>query len=139
MRFRLGKVVGGAAATAALVGLPLIAWAGPADASSNYCGYGSSNGNIQTCLSMGGGGANASAQVKDSARILDLCLTKNGSNVSCTGWTYVKPGAGIGISDVPAGGYGYCAVTTKSQPDGSKVQVDKECQPTSGSGTTSVG
>jgi hypothetical protein len=108
-----------------------------ASASTNNCGYGSSNGNVQTCVSVGDTSVGVSAQVKDSGRVLNVCLHRNGVSVGCTGYSYVPRGSGSGFSWVPGGQISngtYCAVTWKKDPNGTTTELASECV-----GVTSVG
>jgi hypothetical protein len=108
-----------------------------ASASTNNCGYGSSNGNVQTCVSVGDTSVGVSAQVKDSGRVLNVCLHRNGVSVGCTGYSYVPRGSGSGFSWVPGGQVSngtYCAVTWKKDPNGTTTELASECV-----GVTSVG
>jgi len=112
---------------------------GAAFASTGACGYGSSHGNVRTCVSLGGTSVSASAQVKDAGRILNSCLRRNGVRVTCTGYSYVAPGRGIGLTWSPGGHVPngtYCAVTWRKNPNGTTTKLASECV---GIGVTQVG
>lgn len=72
--------------------------AGTAPQSERSCTYGSSGGNVQTCLTLDGPGlrvkkGGASARVVGSGRVLKECVTGPGSTVdSCGRPAYVGPG-----------------------------------------------
>jgi hypothetical protein len=112
---------------------------GAAFASTGACGYGSSHGNVRTCVSLGGTSVSASAQVKDAGRILNSCLRRNRVTVTCTGYSYVAPGRGIGLTWIPGGHVPngtYCAVTWRKNPNGTTTKLASECV---GIGVTQVG
>ena len=112
---------------------------GAAFASTGACGYGSSHGNVRTCVSLGGTSVSASAQVKDAGRILNSCLRRNGVRVTCTGYSYVAPGRGIGLTWSPGGHVPngtYCAVTWRKNPNRTTTRLGSECV---GIGVTQVG
>ena len=103
---------------------------GLAAADSTQCGYGSSQGNVQTCVDVGGTSVSTSATDVSSGRMLQSCLHINGVRVECTPYTYVPPGGGIGNTWIPGGEVPsgtYCAVTWKENPDGSTTELDSEC------------
>jgi hypothetical protein len=112
---------------------------GAAFASTVGCGYGSSNGNVRTCVDLGGTSVSTSAQVIDSGRVLNSCLRRNGVKVTCTGYEYVARGRGIGLNWIPGGQVPdgtYCAVTWRKNPNGAVKELAKECV---GIGTTTIG
>ena len=112
---------------------------GAAFASTGACGYGSSHGNVRTCVSLGGTSVSTSAQVKDAGRILNSCLRRNGVRVTCTGYSHVAPGRGIGLTWSPGGHVPngtYCAVTWRKNPNGTTTKLASECV---GIGVTQVG
>lgn len=103
---------------------------GAAFASTAACGYGSSLGNVRTCVSLGGFSVSTSAHVKFAGRILNSCLRRNGVRVTCTGYRYVAPGHGIGLTWIPGGhvpGGIYCAVTWRLNPYGTTTKLASEC------------
>ena len=108
-------------------------------ASNTQCGYGSSAGNTRTCLTIGSTAASTSATVVSSGRVLRSCLRFNGARLSCSAYSYVRPGAGIGNTWIAGGavpGGTYCAVTWKLAPDGVQSKIGTVC---AGIGTTIVG
>jgi hypothetical protein len=112
---------------------------GSAFASTNACGYGASHGNVRACVSLGGTSVSTSAQVKDVGRTLNSCLRRNGVRITCTGYSYVARGHGIGLTWI-AGGHvpngTYCAVTWRKNPNGTTTELASECV---GIGVTQVG
>jgi hypothetical protein len=136
------RVALGAAALSvtAVTAIAVVAVApGTAFAATNGCGYGSSNGNVRTCVSLSGTSVSASAQVKDSGRVLNSCLHRNGVRITCTGYEYVAAGHGIGLNWIPGGQVPngtYCAVTWRKNPNGAMTELASECV---GIGTTTVG
>jgi hypothetical protein len=112
---------------------------GSALASTDACGYGSSHGNVRTCVSLGGTSVSTSAQVKSAGRTLNSCLRRNGVSVRCTGYSYVAPGHGIGLTWIPGGHVpngNYCAVTWRKNPNGTTTKLASECV---GIGVTQIG
>jgi hypothetical protein len=108
-------------------------------AGTSQCGYGSSAGNVRTCISLGSGTVSTSATVVSTGRTIRSCLRRNGARVECTRYSYVQPGGGTGNTwvaggSVPAGTY--CAVTWRLQPDGAQGKVGTVCV---GFGTTVIG
>jgi hypothetical protein len=112
---------------------------GEAFASTNACGYGSTNGNVRTCVLMSGTSVSTSAQVKDEGRTLNSCLHRNGVRLGCTGYSYVARGHGTGLNWIPGGHIPngtYCAVTWRKNPNGTTTELASECV---GIGVTQVG
>lgn len=112
---------------------------GAAFASTDACGSGSSHGNVETCVSLGGTSVSTSAQVKDAGRVLNSCLRRNGVRVRCTGYSFVAPGHGIGLTWIPGGHIPngtYCAVTWRKNPNGTTTRLASECV---GIGVTQIG
>lgn len=112
---------------------------GTAFASTGACGYGSSHGNIRTCVSLGSTSVSTSTHVKDAGRTLNSCLRRNGVRVTCTGYSYVAPGHGTGLTWIPGGHVPngtYCAVTWRKNPNGTTTKLAAECV---GVGTTQIG
>ena len=112
---------------------------GPAFASEGACGYGPSHGNVRTCVSLGATSVSASADVKDAGRTLNSCLRRNGVRIGCTGYSYVAPGHGTGLTWTPDGHVPtgtYCAVTWRKNPNGSTTKIGSECV---GIGVTQIG
>ena len=112
---------------------------GLAAAAINQCGWGSSQGNTWTCLSIGSTSVSTSATIASSGRVLESCLHYNGVRIACTGYTYLPRGTSIGFTYVPGGAVPsgtYCAVTWRMNPDGSTTEIDSEC---AGFGTTIIG
>lgn len=112
------------------LGVSLLA-AAPALAETDTCGYGSSGGNVLTCVHMNYGDGSqvaASARVETSTRTLDACLTQNGTTLGCTGFKSVSPGHVItyapAIDLKPAT---YCAITYRRNSDGSSTEIGDEC------------
>lgn len=107
-------------------------------AATSQCGYGSSAGNVRTCISLGSGTVSTSATVLSTGRTIRSCLRRNGARIECTGYGYVGPGGGTGNTwvaggAVPAGTY--CAVTWRLQPSGAQDKVGTVCV---GFGTTVI-
>jgi hypothetical protein len=99
-------------------------------ASTDACGYGSSLGNVRTCVSVGGFSVSTSAHVNFAGRILASCLRRNGVRVTCTGYFHVTPGHGIGLTWTPGGHVPdglYCAVTWRKNPGGTTTRIASEC------------
>jgi hypothetical protein len=137
------RVSGAGAGLVLAAGLFFVAMpAGQAHADSGTsCGYGDSDGNTQTCLTIGNNSVSVSAGVVNggAGRVLSSCLHVNGTPDGCTGFSYVGPDAGTGLtviygSSVPNGTY--CAVTFRQNPDGSSSQIGDNCQ---GIDTVTVG
>jgi hypothetical protein len=143
MTDRARRIVRAAALVSALVpAAAVVSYVGApaAGASVNSgCTYGSSNGNTKTCIS---GDANftsvsTSASVTTSGRTLQSCLHRNGTRIECTGYSYVRPGSGIGLTWIPGGSIPngtYCALTWRKDPNGSTSEIGSSCF-----GVTSVG
>ncbi len=112
---------------------------GAAFASTGACGYGSSHGNVRTCVSLDGISVSTSAHVKGAGRTLNSCLRRNGVRVTCTGYSHVAPGHGIGLTWIPGGHVPngtYCAVTWRKNPNGTTTKLASECV---GIGVTQLG
>jgi hypothetical protein len=112
---------------------------GAAFASTVACGFGTTHGNVRTCVSLGATSVSASAQVIDSGRVLNSCLRRNGVRVTCSGYRYVPRGRGTGVTWFPGGQVPdgtYCAVTWRKSPNGTVTELAKECV---GIGTTTIG
>jgi hypothetical protein len=112
---------------------------GAAFASTGACGYGSSHGNVRNCVSLSGTSVSASAHVEEVGRALNSCLRRNGVRVSCTGYSYVAPGHGIGLTWIPGGHVPngtYCAVTWRKNPNGTTTKLASACV---GIGVTQIG
>jgi hypothetical protein len=127
------SILGGSVVSTALPSGPAAA------ATTNQCGYGSSAGNVRTCISLGSGSVSTSATVIATGRTIRSCLRRNGARVECTRYSYVGPGGGTGNTwvaggSVPAGTY--CSVTWKLQPSGAQEKVATVCV---GFGTTVIG
>ena len=108
-----------------------------AAASQTFCGYGSSSGNVRTCVADKGGSVSSSATVVHQAQVLQSCLHRNGSRIGCTAYTYVRPRGGIGFTWAAPGGVPpgtYCAVTWRKNTNGSTSEIGSECF-----GVTSIG
>jgi hypothetical protein len=104
--------------------------AGDATAASSACGYGSSSGNVRTCVSVGNTSVSTSSTVVSSGRVLQSCLHRNGARLGCTAYTYVPPGSSIGLQWIYGGGVPsgtYCALTWRRNTDGSTTQIGSEC------------
>jgi hypothetical protein len=104
--------------------------AGDATAASSACGYGSSSGNVRTCVSVGNTTVSSSSTVVSSARVLQSCLHRDGVRLGCTAYTYVPAGSSIGFQSVFGGGVPsgtYCALTWRRNTDGSTTQIGSEC------------
>lgn len=139
-RHRLGRWLGTTLAAASLAGGSLfIASTGVASATTS-CGFGISGGNIRTCISGNSGVATSGATVISSARVLQSCVARNGVQIACSRYTRLGPGAGTGVtwvsgrSRLPDGTY--CAVTWRSNGNGTSTRVAKICF---GIGTTTIG
>jgi hypothetical protein len=128
---RSGRWLGAIFATLSLAGGSwLVLGSSGSAAAQTFCGYGSSGGNVRTCVADNGRSVSSSATVVSQARVLQSCLHRNGARLSCTAYTYVRPGAGIGTSWVAPGGLPsgtYCAVTWRKNPNGSTTQIGSEC------------
>jgi hypothetical protein len=112
---------------------------GAAFASTGACGYGSSHGNVRTCLSLGGTSVSVSAHVKDAGRTLNSCLRRNGVKIGCTGYLRVAPGHGTGFTWIPGGHVPngtYCSFTWRRNPNGTSTRIGSEC---AGIGVTQIG
>jgi len=105
-------------------------------ASGRKCTFGSSNGNIRTCLSVKGSGlhitnAFASADVVHATRLIHVILEGPSAALPLGSATeFVSPGTGIGVfwgpnKNEPAGNY--CAVTWRLNKNGSATQVGRAC------------
>jgi hypothetical protein len=128
VRRRLSSFV--AAVVAAAGAFFVVMPAGLAAADTNQCGYGSSDGNSRTCVSVGSTSVSTSATVVSSARVLQSCLHRDGVRITCTPYTYVPAGGGIGNTWVPGGPVpsgNYCAVTWRLNTDGTTTEIDSEC------------
>jgi hypothetical protein len=129
------RVSGAGAGFAVAAGLFFAAMpAGQAHADSGAsCGYGDSDGDTQTCLTIGGSSVSVSAGVVNggAGRELSSCLHVNGNPDGCTGFSSVGPGSVTGLTvtfgnGVPNGTY--CAVTFRQNPDGSSSQIGDNCE-----------
>jgi hypothetical protein len=99
------------------------------------CGYGSSSGNVYTCITANGSGLHvdsmlATAEVRNAARRLQICIRGPHGTIGCYGFVYVRVGTGIFFewdpnSNEPAGDY--CANTWRENSDGSHTQIGHEC------------
>jgi hypothetical protein len=139
IRSRITRGAVGLSVTAATAIAAVALGPGAAFASTTACGYGSSHGNVRTCVSLGGGSVSASAAVKDVRRTLNSCLRRNGVRIECTGYTHVAPGHGIGLTWIPGGQIPdgtYCSVTWRKNANGTTTELSKECV---GIGTTQIG
>jgi hypothetical protein len=105
------------------------------DSAGPRCGYGSSSGNVYTCITATGSGLHvdsmlATAEVINSARRLQVCIRGPNGTIGCEGFVYVRVGTGIFFewdpnSNEPAGDY--CANTWRENSDGSHTQIGHEC------------
>lgn len=110
-----------------------------ASASVGACGYGSSHGNVRTCVSLDGTSVSTSARVKEAGRTLNTCLRRNGVKIGCSGYAHLGRGHGIGFSWVPGGHVPngtYCAYTWRKNPNGTSTRIGSECV---GIGVTQIG
>lgn len=110
---------------------------GTAEANASPCGFGSSSGNVETCMTIRGTGlhidlAVAGASVLNSGRTLDLEMTRPGKSTLYGGWyyvaandTYPHPPTWSPNANEPAGEY--CAITLRANGDGTSTQIGKEC------------
>jgi len=109
-----------------------LAIAGPASASGSDCTYGSSDGNVYTCIYVNGNGAfvsyaTATAKVISSARTLQVCLhAPNGTRIGCTMYDVVEPGWTLTYtwaphSEVTSGDYS--AYTWRKNNDASTTEI----------------
>jgi hypothetical protein len=127
-----------AVALAAASSLPILALTtGTAEANASTCGFGSSSGNVETCMTIRGTGlhidlAIAGATVLNSGRRLDLKMTRPGKSTLYGGWyyvpansTYPNPPQWSPNANEPAGEY--CAITLRDNGDGTSTQIGKEC------------
>lgn len=116
----------------AILATGLLALGGPASASGSICTYGSSSGNVYTCLYVNGTGsfvsyAVASSRVFNSTRTLQVCLhAPNGSRIGCTMYDVVEPGYTLKYTWAPhsyvTSGY-YTAVTWRKNSDASTTEI----------------
>src|ERR1700683_4316227 len=114
----------------------MVAFSGPAGATGIGCTYGSSNGNVYTCIYVNGSGAyvnymQATAQVTSSGRVLQECLhNPSGGRIGCTAYTYVAPGDTLPYTWAPYNyvtSGDYCAVTWRENNNGSTTQIGAIC------------
>jgi len=139
MRSRIARGAVGLSVTAVTAIAAVALAPGAAFASTTACGYGSSHGNVRTCVSLGNTSVSASAAVKDVGRTLNSCLRRNGVRIECTGYTHVVRGEGIGLTWIPGGNVPngtYCSVTWRKNSNGTTTELSKECV---GIGTTQIG
>lgn len=119
-------------------GYGLLGGSGSATAAAqSFCGYGSSSGNVRTCVHDSRSAVSSSATVVHQARVLQSCLHRNGARVGCSAYTYVRPGAGVGFTWIPSHsvpGGTYCAVTWRKNANGSTTRIGSQCF-----GITSIG
>jgi hypothetical protein len=105
------------------------------DSAGPRCGYGSSSGNVYTCMTAVGSGLHvdymlATADVEKAARRLQVCIRGPRGTIGCYGFVYVRVGTGIFFewapnSNEPAGDY--CANTWRENSDGSHTEIGHEC------------
>jgi hypothetical protein len=130
-RLKFGLLAAAVCTTALFVG------AGTASADASGCTLGSSSGNVETCISIIGGGLfvnemTASAEVLDATRTLQVCIHGPDSALPrCTAFEVVHPGSTITVQwfpdrDVPAGTY--CARTWRKNADGSHTLIGQACE-----------
>jgi hypothetical protein len=102
------------------------------------CTYGSSSGNVNTCLYVNGSGlyvnyASAGGQVIDYARTLEECIwyQPTGTYLDCgIGWAYITPGGIIPASWNPGSiepSGNYCAVTWRQNSSGGPTDIGNAC------------
>lgn len=130
-RLKIGLLAAAACTTALFVD------AGAASADASGCTFGSSSGNVETCLSISGSGLfvndmTASACVVNSTRTIQVCIHGPDSALPrCTPFEVVHPGSCITEQwfpnrDVPAGTY--CARTWRENADGSHTLIGEACE-----------
>lgn len=141
------KLVGVAICAPVLALSVLVVTGGTALANSNdsyKCTFGSSSGNVYTCMGMNNQGrdiiaTSGWATVENSARTLNVRLiAPNGSILKYTGWIYVKPGYTIntGIysnSNAPTGTYCVHTLRSNNPPYNTNYTIiGSECYSVSG-------
>jgi hypothetical protein len=99
------------------------------------CGYGSSSGNVYTCMYVNGSRlyinyAEASASVINSGRTIQVCIRRPQGTIGCTAFTYVPPGYTLYLDWYPysyePAGY-YCANTWRRNSDGPHTEIGHRC------------
>jgi hypothetical protein len=132
-RLKIGLLAATVCTTALVVGAGTAA-ADPPDEVA--CTFGSSDGNVETCLSAAVSGLfvgvmTASACVEDSTRTLQVCIHRPDSEPPlCSAFEVVSPGNCIFENwfpdgDVPGGDY--CARTWRDNADGSHTLIGEAC------------
>ena len=130
-RLKIGLLAAAVCTTAIFVG------AGTASADASGCTFGSSDGNVETCISIIGQGLfvnemTASADVVNATRTLQVCAHGPDSALPrCTAFQEVRPGATISVQwfpdrNVPAGTY--CARTWRRNADQSHTLIGQACE-----------
>ncbi len=100
------------------------------------CGYGSSSGNVYTCVVVNRSGAylvsvKASAKVINAARTIQVCTHDPRGTVACTAFYTVYPGATLSITsyyNVYVEEGDYCANTWRLNSNGSHTEIGHQCE-----------
>jgi len=108
-----------------------------AEVTGSSCTYGSSSGNVYTCVYAVHSGdyidyVNGNGDVVDSTRTLDECIYYSGSDnyLACSGWVTTSPGNAVYVYWSPyanePSGY-YCTSTWRLNSDGSETDIGWTC------------